>query len=131
MGFRKKFVITGDDEYVLVTGSKQRVNLSGSASLIVQSDIKAFSNDASSGDKGKVAGFFNQIFRNFYQDADATFSHRFINKYDELVAMFSTPEFELIDEKTKRIFIDKILAVYQKELIEKSQNYDKLQGFYQ
>ena len=125
MGPRKNFIISGDDAFNKVTGSKQRINLSKAANVIIKSDIATFSDDASSGKDGKVAGFFNRVFRNFHQDADATPSLRIKKKSEELDAMFSTPEFQSIDADTKKIFKDKFLEQYKQELVTKARSYEK------
>ena len=103
---------------------KQHLNLSHSAWLVIEEDVRNFSNGA----KYNLSGFLNRVFKNFYQEAEATISQRFLNKYDELVAMFSSHEFKSMDKKTTETYISKILEVYEKSLIEKANSYEKGKG---
>lgn len=108
----------------LETELKQHLNLSTSAWLVIDEDVKNFSNGA----KYNLAGFLNRIFTNFYQEAEATISQRFLKKNEELVAMFSSKEFKSMDKKTTDLYISKILDVYEKELIAKVGSYEKGEG---
>ena len=103
---------------------KQHLNLSDSAWLIIEEDVRNFSNGA----KYNLAGFLNRVFVNFYQEAEATISQRFLNKSEELAAMFSSPEFKSMDKKTTELYITKILDVYEKSLIAKAGSYEKGDG---
>ena len=103
---------------------KQHLNLSDSAWIIIEEDVRNFSN----GSKYNLAGFLNRIFVNFYQEAEATISQRFLNKSEELVAMFSSPEFKSMDKKTTDVYVTKILDVYEKSLITKAGSYEKGEG---
>lgn len=107
-----------------VTEWKQHLNLSDSAWIIIEEDVRNFSN----GSKYNLAGFLNRIFVNFYQEAEATISQRFLNKSDELVEMFSSPEFKSMDKKTTDVYVTKILDVYEKSLITKAGSYKKGEG---
>lgn len=106
------------------TEKKQHLNLSYSAWLIVEEDIRNFGNGA----KYNLSGFLNRVFVNFYQEAEATVSQRFLNKNEELVTMFSSPEFKSMDKKTTEMYITKILDVYEKSLIVKAVSYRKGEG---
>ena len=106
------------------TELKQHLNLSESAWLVIEEDIKCFSN----GGKYNLAGFLNRIFYNYYHDAEATISQRILNKNEELEQMFSSDEFKSMDRKTTETYITKILDVYEKDLIDKMNRHDKGEG---
>ena len=103
---------------------KQHLNLSDSAWLVIEEDVRNFSN----GVKYNLSGFLNRVFVNFYQEAEATVSQRFLNKNEELVAMFSSPEFKSMDKKITDVYITKILDIYEKSLIAKATGYEKGEG---
>lgn len=103
---------------------KLHLNLSDSAWLIIDEDVRNFGNGA----KYNLAGFLNRVFVNFYQEAEATVSQRFLNKNEELVAMFSSSEFKSMDKKTTEAYITKILDVYEKSLVAKAGSYEKGYG---
>ena len=77
------------------TQYKQYLNLSASASLVIEEDERIFSN----AQKENWAGFLNKVFSNFYQDAQATISQRVLCKEEELRAQFSSKEFRAMDNK--------------------------------
>ena len=106
------------------TELKQHLNLSESAWLVIDEDVKLFSN----GGKHNLAGFLNRVFSNFYQEAEATISQRFLNRNEELTQMFSSDEFKKMDKEITEVYITKILDVYEKELIRKMSNYEKGEG---
>jgi hypothetical protein len=107
-----------------INDPKQHLNLSDSARLVIDEDIRNFGNGA----KYNYSGFLNRVFLNFYQDAEATISQRFLNKNEELVHLFSSKEFKTMDKATTELYITKILDVYENELIEKSHRYEKGKG---
>ena len=106
------------------TELKQHLNLSAATWLVVEEDIKNFSNGA----KYNLAGFLNRIFLNFYQDAEATISQRILKRNEELSKIFSAKEFKSMDKKITEVHIKKILDAYKKELITKATNYQKGQA---
>ena len=99
---------------------KQHLNLSESAWLVISEDIKDF---YISEEKESFSGFLNKIFRNYYQQADASIHLRYLEKIDELEKLYSTEEFSSFDKKTIKMFIDKYARVYENELIKKASSY--------
>jgi hypothetical protein len=92
---------------------KQHLNLTEYAWFVLQSDIEAFEDIASP----SFSGFLNRVFNNFYQDSRASISIRCQVKKKELVNLFSGPEFDSIDSKTKSIFTERMLGAYRDELV--------------
>lgn len=119
------FHISGDKKYDwgsdLSINSRQNPNLSNSAYEVINGDMKDFSN----GSKLSQSGFLNTIFRNFFQDADASISQRYMDKQDELAELFSSPEFKSIDKKITEKYISRILDDYQKKLVAKAWSHEK------
>jgi hypothetical protein len=104
---------------------KQHINLSDSAWMIIEQDIKNFYLSESEESK---SGFLNIILSNFYESAEASISIRHMNKIDEITEMFNAKSFIKIDEKIKKELIQKISDEYQFKLIEKAKNYPKGRG---
>jgi hypothetical protein len=102
---------------------KQHINLSDSAWFTINEDIREFDPDHES-----FSGLLNQVFLNFYQEASASIWFQKGKRKIELLAELSGPEFQEIDQKTKDLFIEKSLAVYQNELLEKARSYPKGKG---
>lgn len=116
------FYINGDDEWYLVDGLKQHINLSEFALNIIEDDISNFYLDQR---KPSFSGFLNTIFANFYPEANSAISQRYTNKNDELQQLFTSKEFKSFDSDITNLYIDKMLVVYQKELEEKANSYKK------
>lgn len=106
------------DEYEF----KQHVNLSESAWITIQEDIKNFYENS---EKETVTGFFNRIFTNFYQEADANIKMRLDQKYAELNEFYSSKEFKKLDKKLINALIDKHLKIYEEKLKDKAKSYEK------
>lgn len=106
------------------TELRQHINLSESAWLVIDEDVKSFGN----GGKYNLAGFLNRVFTNFYQDAEATVSQRRMSKEEELVKLFSSDEFKAMDNSVTKTYITKIVDVYTQELLEKIGKYEKGRG---
>lgn len=124
------FYITGDikdREYISykVSELKQHINLSDYSWTVVYDDIHNFYPDDS---KESFSGFINTVFANFYQNADATISQRFLNKNDELTAFFSDKLFSGLDKKTKDLCISQFLKKYEDDLIQTATSYSKGEG---
>lgn len=107
------------------TELKQHINLSESAWLTIDEDIKNFYEPK---EKKSFSGFLNRVFKNFYQKADATISLRFIEKEEELEKLYSSKEFSSFDKKTISLFIGKYINVYEQELKEKALSYPSGHG---
>lgn len=124
------FHITGDIKdggliYDKTNELRQRINLSIQSWNIIDEDIRNFYSDET---KESFSGFLNTIFSNFYQEADATISQRYINRSEELNRLFSSDEFKLISTKTTELYISKMLDVFERQLIEKVLSYPKGEG---
>lgn len=119
------FYITGDDDFFEADDLRQHINLSAYAWNIIEDDISNFYLD---NNKPSFAGFLNTIFYNFYHNANAAISQRYITRYDELQELFSSSEFKNFKQEDKDIYIDKMLDVYLVELIEKAMNHEKTPG---
>lgn len=104
---------------------KQHINLSESAWLVIEQDIKNFYLDETSESK---SGFLNTVFSNFYADADASINLRYMNKIEELEKMFSSKDFKNIDSKIKEKMISSMADSYKESLKEKVNNYPKGHG---
>ena len=119
------FHISGDKKYDwgtdLSVNSRQTPNLSPAAYEIINGDMKDFSN----GSRHTISGFLNVIFKNFYQDADASISQRYMDKQAELSNLFSSSEFRSVDKKTTAKFVSKLLDDYQKKLVTKAWSHEK------
>ncbi len=111
------------DEYA--SELKQHLNLSEETWLTIEEDIKNFYD---SDEKETFSGFLNRVFRNFYQQADASISLRYMEKADELEKLYSSPEFSSFDKKTIKMFIDKYAHVYESELKAKALSYPSGHG---
>lgn len=96
------------------SGLKQHINLSEHAWLIIKEDMKDFYYDES---KAKLSNFLNIIFINYYQQADASISIKFEQKYRELQDLFSSIYLNKDD------FISILINKYEKELTNKSLSY--------
>lgn len=92
---------------------KQHINLSESAWIVIEEDIKNF---YSTEKEESFSGFLNTIFKNFYQFAGASISLRLQEKEDELVKLYSSKEFAKIDSDLITTIIDKQLTAYEEEL---------------
>ena len=103
---------------------KIHLNLSHSAWLVIDDDIKSFSY----GEKYNLAGFLNRVFTNFHLEADASIEERYMERANELSVLFSSKEFKKIDEKTSNLYMDKILNEYRTTLEEKIKQYPKGEG---
>jgi hypothetical protein len=122
----EKFSIRDDSEDFPINQLKQNLNLSYQATVLIKEDERNFSNsEKETRDKYPGSEILNRVFANFYQDADATISQRCIARRDELLALFSSKEFRSIDGSITKIFVDKILDAYKKELETKSKSYEK------
>lgn len=104
---------------------KQHLNLSENAWMVINEDIKNF---YESEEKESFSGFLNRIFKNFYQQADASINLRYMEKGDELEKLYSSEEFSSLDKKTIKMFIDKYAKVYENELKEKALSYPSGHG---
>ena len=111
--------------YLEERDKKQHLNLSDSAWLVVEQDIKNFylnEKDES------MSGFLNIILKNFYETADASISLRCQNKKEELDMIFSSKEFEKFDKQMKLQFVTKTLNTYRDYLKNKAYSYSKGSG---
>lgn len=122
------FFINGDlsdNGYIIdkVSELKQHINLSEFAWNIIDEDIRNFSVDG----EISFSGFLNTVFLNFYSEADASISKRYVEKSDELNEFFSSKEFSGNPEITE-IYISKLLDKYEKELVTRSFSYPKGTG---
>lgn len=108
------------------TELKQHLNLSDSAWLVIDEDIKNFY--GAQNRKESFSGFLNTVFQNFYQKADASINLRYMEKADELEKLYSSNEFSSLDKKTIKMFIDKYAKVYEKELQDKALSYPSGEG---
>lgn len=104
---------------------KQHLNLSESAWHIVEQDIKNFY--LSEKEESK-SGFFNTIFKNFYETSQASINLRCENKREELNRVFGGKDFNGFDDEVKETFIEKYLESYKKELKKKAWSYPKGHG---
>lgn len=102
---------------------KQHLNLSDSARLVIDEDIREFDPDHES-----FSGFLNTIFLNFYQEAEASIWLRKQAKLEELNSVFANSDFAQMDPKAKTLFIQKSIVLYQDELLEKAHAYPKGRG---
>ena len=80
--------------------SKQHINLSECAWLIIEEDNKSFQSNT----KFSFSGFMNTIFKNYHNEADASISERYIQKSQELESLYNSPEFITYDYNTKNLF---------------------------
>lgn len=96
---------------------KQHLNLSESAWLIINEDIKNF---YSSEREESFAGFLNRVFKNFYQVADASVSLRINQKREEMEAIYASMD---ADD-----FIDRYLEKYEADLLNKNNSYSNGKG---
>ena len=112
-----------DDEFCREI--KQHLNLSESAWITIEEDMKNFYN---SEEKQTFSGFLNEVFRNFYSVADASINNRLIEKGNELEALYTSDEFKDLDKKSIKTFIDKYLNVYEEQLKIKAHSYQKGEG---
>ena len=112
-----------DDEFCREI--KQHLNLSESAWITIEEDMKNFYN---SEEKQTFSGFLNEVFRNFYAVADASINNRLIEKGNELEALYTSDEFKDLDKKSIKTFIDKYLNVYEEQLKIKAHSYQKGEG---
>ena len=88
------FIISKDDKYSPEDYFHAYVNFSESARLVFKEDMSNFSNGSK--EKDNETGFFNRIFANFYQEADATISQRVAERREKLESLFSSKELEKI-----------------------------------
>ena len=119
-----------DDEFyegaeVIEENLKQHLNLSQPAGVVVDNDIKTF---YYSYEEGSRSGFFNTIINNFWEMANATISLRVENKRASLEKIFSDKNFRAYTDADKKVFIDKYLDVYKKQLVETAITYPKGDG---
>ena len=119
-GNEKKFKILGDFEAFESSGEKKRLNLSDYADFIIKEDMRHFNNG-----EENVSGTYNRIFRNFYNDAEASISLRYLAKDAELRELFSSKNFKKIDESITDRYIGALLVAYESELKEKVASYKK------
>ncbi|MCI1734947.1 MAG: WYL domain-containing protein [Bacilli bacterium] len=110
-----------DESYT--NGFKQHLNLSKGAWIILLGDLYEFDPE-----KLSLSGLFNRIFLNFYLDADASISLRVDKKRQELESLFSSEEFSLEPEESKKLYENKILVQYEEELKQKAKSYQKGYG---
>ncbi|MBO5946410.1 MAG: WYL domain-containing protein [Clostridia bacterium] len=115
------FHINGDVNGVKVANLKQHINLSYAAYQTIEEDSKIFSN----GDDPTLGGFLNRIFLNFYEEADASITERYWERYEELEQLFSSREFDSMDKTITDTYVVKIAGEREKELIKKSRSYEK------
>lgn len=99
---------------------KQHINLSESAWIVIEEDIKNF---YSSEKEESFSGFLNTVFKNFYQLSNASISFRLQEKEDELIKLYSSKEFEKIDNNLISTIIDKQLTAYEEELKSTAKKY--------
>ena len=104
---------------------KQHLNLSENAWIIIDEDMKNFYETE---EQQSFSGFLNKIFKNFYQTANASINNRLIEKIDELESLYSSDEFKNCDQKTIKMFINKLANVYVDELNKKAHSYPKGEG---
>lgn len=103
---------------------KIHLNLSPSARIVIDEDIKNFAN----GERYNRTGFLNKIFTNFHQSADASVNTRYAEYSSELDEKFSSKEFRKIDTATINKFKDKLLNEYEEKLAEKVNSYQSGEG---
>lgn len=104
---------------------KQHLNLSESAWLTISEDIKNFYDSEKN---ESFSGFFNRIFKNFYQQADASIELRVIEKKEAMRKLYASKEFASLDKKTVSTFIEKFTEVYKAEIKEKARSYPNGHG---
>jgi hypothetical protein len=99
-------------------GQKQHLNLSCYAYEIVQNDIHAFG-------QSSLSSFLNQVFRQFYETADATVNVVLERRRQELKGQFSF----LTDPKMQERACERILAEEEEEILSRIKQYSKGYGF--
>lgn len=104
---------------------KQHINLSEPTWLIISDDIKNFYNSNKS---ESFSGFLNTVFKNFYQQAEASIELRTIEKKESLEKLYSSREFSSFDKKTISLFIEKYANVYEADLKDKALSYPNGHG---
>ena len=109
------FYINKFEKYLI-----QNINLSESASIVIEEDMRNFYDI-----KVNYSGFLNQIFTNFYQQANATISLRYVECITKLEKIYKTKEFENIDKSIIKQFISRYARSYVKELMDKVSSYPK------
>ena len=108
--------------YEFDTELKQHINLSELAWIIVEDDIRNF---YISEKKQSFSGFLNRIFFNFYQEARATISMRYVEMHTKLDSLFSSKEFPRKEGGTADLYVSKLLEEYERTLLEEATSHSK------
>ncbi len=96
---------------------KQHLNISPLAYEILSNDMFAFGKDS-------INGFINEVFRNYYSNADASIGLKINLLSGELSILLEN----LTEDKTKSKIIKKIIEARKDELKAKSSSYEKGEG---
>ncbi len=107
------------------TELKQHLNLSESAWLVIEEDMKNFSDGK---ETPSFSGFLNRVFANFYQRADASVELRRLERAEAMQKLYASKEFSAFDKGTVALFIDRYTMVYASELREKARAYPNGHG---
>ena len=119
----KKMEESYEEDFAEERGVKQHLNLSEAAWAIVEQDRNNFYYDEKEGSK---SGFFNRIFYNFYQTAEASINLRGDAKRGELEELLGRTKTKLGNAKEE--LIKTYVDVYKKQLISKALSYPKGHG---
>ncbi len=104
---------------------KQHINLSENAWLTIEEDIKNFYLDSK---KESFSGFLNTIFKNFYEQSEASISLRYLEKEEELKEIYSKNKTISKDKKLMNDIIKTCLKDYEDKAIAKALSYPKGTG---